>query len=120
MQATSHGRTVTRRMVTQIHTLRNTLAKALLMATAMVDGKLRPNKSNLQALAQTLDEVNAIVRRVPKYDLEEGGEHERLVDVRKMVDSVVRELELVSTAAACCAAERARSMVRSKVRRARC
>lgn len=85
-------------MVTQIHSLRNELAKALLTATAMVDGKLPASKSNLQALAEMLDDVSAIVANVPKYDLEDGGEDERLVDVRKMLRSVLHELELVSTA----------------------
>jgi hypothetical protein len=85
-------------MVTQIHTLRNRLTKALLTATAMVDGKIRPSRSNLEALAQTLDEVNAMVAAVPKYALEDGDGSDRLVDTRKMIASVVDELTLISAA----------------------
>jgi hypothetical protein len=85
-------------MATQIHTLRNRLAKAVLTATALVDGKLRPDKANLSALAQALGEVSALVATVPKYALEDGAAGDHLVDTRKLIDSVVSELALISDA----------------------
>jgi hypothetical protein len=85
-------------MATQIHTLRNRLAKAVLTATALVDGKLRPDMANLSALAEALGEVSALVAAVPKYALEDGTAGEHLVDTRKMIDSVITELALISDA----------------------
>jgi hypothetical protein len=85
-------------MVAQIHTLRNRLAAARLTASAMIDGKLPSDKGNLQALAHLLDEVDALVASVPKYDLEDGVASERVVDVQEMIEAVAAEVALVAAA----------------------
>ena len=85
-------------MVTQIHTLRNRLAAARLTAAAMLDGKLPPNPANLRTLAQTLDEVNAIVASVPKYDLDGGAGDDPIVDVYDVIASVVEEFAIIASA----------------------
>jgi hypothetical protein len=85
-------------MVSQIHTLRNRLAAARLTAAAMLDGKLPPNPGNLRTLAQTLDEVNAIVASVPKYDLDGGAGDDPIVDVYDVIESVVEEFAMIASA----------------------
>jgi hypothetical protein len=87
-------------MATQIHTLRNRLAKAVLTATALVDGKLRPDKANLSALAQALGEVSALVATVPKYALEDGAAGDHLVDTRKLGERLCVDTEVCAQSGA--------------------
>jgi hypothetical protein len=85
-------------MTTQIHELRNRLTTAVLTATAMLDGKLPTDKSNLQGLVRALEDVKSIVATVSKYDWDQTPADEQVVDVEDLVRSVVDELAVVSSA----------------------
>jgi hypothetical protein len=85
-------------MTTQIHELRNRLTTAVLTATAMLDGKLPTDKSNLQGLVRALEDVKSIVATVSKYDWDQTPAGDQVVDVEDLVRSVVDELAVVSSA----------------------
>jgi hypothetical protein len=85
-------------MTTQVHELRNRLTTAVLTATAMLDGKLPTDKSNLQGLVRALEDVKTIVATVSKYDWDQTPAGEQVVDVEDLVRSVVDELAVVSSA----------------------
>jgi hypothetical protein len=85
-------------MTAQIHELRNRLTTAVLTATAMLDGKLPTDKSNLQGLVRALEDVKSIVATVSKYDWDQTPADDQVVDVEDLVRSVVDELAVVSSA----------------------
>jgi hypothetical protein len=84
--------------MTQIHELRNRLTTAVLTATAMLDGKLPTDKSNLQGLVRALEDVKSIVATVSKYDWDQTPADDQVVDVDDLVRSVADELAVVSSA----------------------
>jgi hypothetical protein len=86
-------------VTTQIHELRNRLTTAVLTATAMLDGKLPPDKANLQWLVHALEDVKSIVAAVSKYDWIRTSTGDQVVDIHDLIGSVVDELALVSSAA---------------------
>jgi signal transduction histidine kinase len=86
-------------MTTHIHELRNRLTTAVLTATAMLDGKLPPDRTNLQGLVHALEDVKTIVATVSKYDWRKAPSGDQIVDVQDLIRSVVDELALVSSAA---------------------
>jgi signal transduction histidine kinase len=86
-------------MTTHIHELRNRLTTAVLTATAMLDGKLPPDRTNLQGLVHALEDVKTIVATVSKYDWSKTPSGDQIVDVQDVIRSVVDELALVSSAA---------------------
>lgn len=86
-------------MTTHIHELRNRLTTAVLTATAMLDGKLPPDRTNLQGLVLALEDVKTIVATVSKYDWNKAPSGDQIVDVQDLIGAVVDELALVSSAA---------------------
>jgi hypothetical protein len=85
-------------VTTQIHELRNRLTTAVLTATAMLDGKLPTDKSNLQGLVRALEDVKSIVATVSKYDWDQTPADDQVVDIEDLVRSVADELEVASSA----------------------
>src|SRR5450755_3714203 len=85
-------------MTTQIHELRNRLTTAVLTATAMLDGKMPPDKSNLQGLVRALEDVKSIIATVSKYDWDQTPADDQVVDVEELVRSVADELAMISSA----------------------
>lgn len=85
-------------MTIQIHELRNRLTSAVLTTTAMLDGKLPTDKSNLQGLLRALEDVKTIVSTVSKYDWDQTPADDQVVDIEELVRSVADELALVSSA----------------------
>jgi hypothetical protein len=85
-------------MTVQIHELRNRLTTAVLTATAMLDGKLPTDRSNLQGLVRALEDVKTIVSTVSKYDWDQTPPDDQVVDVDELVRSVADELAVVASA----------------------
>jgi hypothetical protein len=85
-------------MTAQIHELRNRLTTAVLTATAMLDGKMPPDKSNLQGLVRALEDVKSIIATVSKYDWDQTPADDQVVDVEELVRSVADELAMISSA----------------------
>jgi hypothetical protein len=85
-------------MTIQIHELRNRLTTAVLTATAMLDGKLPTDRSNLQGLVRALEDVKSIVSTVSKYDWDQTPADDQVVDVEELVRSVADELAVVASA----------------------
>jgi hypothetical protein len=85
-------------MVTQIHTLRNLMTTARLTTGAMLDGLLPLDAKNLRELAETLDNANGLLAKLPKYVFDPAATDDAIVDVDEMLRSVADEVALVSAA----------------------
>lgn len=84
-------------MASQIHELRNRLTTAALTATAMLDGKLPPEKRHLRELVNALADVTSIAATISKHDWGQSADDQ--VDVQEIIRSVAADLALAASAA---------------------
>jgi hypothetical protein len=86
-------------MTSRIDELRNRLATAMLTVTAMLDGKIASNRANLERVSQSLADVQSIVLTVRNGDWEQSLSTTRLFELRDVIETVVRDLGLIASAA---------------------